>query len=380
MAYIAEPYASPQPAVIPKALPPEKQRYASIDALKGLSILFIWLITASLDVKGFPPQLKPGGWAHPTLADCVFPALLVAVGAGIPLSAEFRKDRDSMGRFLLGAVSKAFWLVLFGILMESAVARRPVFDCGALQLLGVAYLINAIFARTPVVLRVFLAEGLLLAFYIWAKMNVVPGAKVGTFTEAQNIISFTDANLFAPNGLQGFLALIPITSIVMSGSVIGSLYLIDDSPVRRSLIFLGIGGTLIFFSWLWSLDQPMVSAVWTSSFALFATGVAVVALGAFGLVFDFEKARAAAYPLTVPSTCVLLAIVAPVFFKTAVLDVWRWPGSDDTISAALKHLVGGSFAPPILDWVYPAGVVLAWWMVLAIVYHRRKWLARPNTS
>ena len=381
MAYIAEPYAQPEavPAPPPKKEPPlEKVRYTSIDALKGLSVLALLLVNASLANPALPAQLKPGSWGNPTFADCVLPALIVGIGAGIPLCAAFRKDRESLGRYLLGAISKAFWLVLFGVLMESAAARQPVLDCGALQLIGIAYLINALLARTPVILRVFLAEALLLIIYVWAKLTVYPGTMAGTFTEAQNIIQFYDDKFFAPIGLQGLLALVPITSIMMSGSVIGSLYHLDESRIRRGLIVIGCGGTVTFFGWLWSRDQPMAPTIWTSSYALFTTGIAVVALGLLMMLFDFEKGAKIAYPITVPGRCIILAMVGPVLLKTMILDSWHWPGTNNTLSVEIKHYILGAFTPPLVDWVYPIGWMMSWWIILAIAHHRRQWNRRRH--
>jgi predicted acyltransferase len=377
MAYIAEPFGLPQVAAPPqpKPRPPEKVRFASIDALKGVSILLLWLVNASLYDPAIPAQLKPGSWGHMTLADCVFPALLLGVGAGIALSAAFRsQSRESLGRFMLASCSRAFWLVLFGVLVESSIAHRPVFDCGALQLMGIAYLINALFSRTPIVLRVFLAEGLLLAFYGWVKVHNVPGTMPGTFNEKANFIQYYDDTVLAAHGLRGILALIPMTSIMMTGSVLGGMYLHDESRLRRGLIFLGCGGTLTFFGWLWSLDMPMSSAMWTSSYALFATGFAVAVLGLFNLLFDFDKGHSVAYPIAIPGTSILLAIAAPIFLKTMILDVWKMPNSGDTFSLAISKWIGTTFSSPLSNWVYPIGSLLVWWCVLAIAYHRRKWL------
>lgn len=375
MAYIAEPYAPPQPVLPPKVVPPDPFRFSSIDALKGIAILSLWLVNASLPDSAIPSQLKPGPWGHPTFADCIFPALLVAIGAGLALSAAYRsKGRESMGQFMMSSASRAFWLFLFGVIVDCAVARQPVFQLGALQLMSLAYLINALFARTPIVLRVFVAEGILLAFYGWVKMTPVPGSLIGTFSEDINLVHYYNNHVLNANNLQGLLALVPMTSIIMSGSVIGSLYVLDTSFVRRGLIFIACGATLIFFGWLWSLDMAMSSAIWTSSFALYATGCAIAALGVFNLAFDYEKGERVAYVFAMPGRSILLAIVGPILLKTMILDVWRWPGSEISIGEQLKTMIASSTSAPMSNWIYPIGMVVLWWAVLAITYHRRHWL------
>ena len=377
MAYIAEPFGPPTPAVVPvkpAARMPDKTRYASIDALKGIAILCYWLVIASIGNPALPVQLRPGPWGKPTLADCVYPALILGIGAGISLSAAYMQGRNSLGHFMLSALSRAFWLVLFGVLLESAVAKHFVFDLGIIQLIGVAYLFNALFAKTPVVLRFFFAEILLLAFYAWARMTFVPGSMAGTLTEKVNMIQYTNDKVLAPIGLQGLLALIPIASIMMSGTVLGSVFLLDESPFRRGLIIFGCGATLVFFGWLWSLDQPMAASIWTSSYALFATGMGTALLGLLCLICDSEIGEKISYPFRVAGSAIILALTGPILLKIMILDVWTAPGSKATLSAWMHNWIGVLSAPPLQDWIYPVGTVVFWWIVVAITYHRRRWV------
>src|ERR1041385_3956504 len=121
MAYISEPFELPQQMQTaperPKPQLVEVTRYTSIDVLKGVAIICLWLMMFTIADPNASVQLKPGTWGHPTFADFIYPSLIVAIGAGLVLAAKFSSQkREASGRYFLSALSRAFWLVLFGIL------------------------------------------------------------------------------------------------------------------------------------------------------------------------------------------------------------------------------------------------------------------------
>jgi len=369
MAYIADAYPAPNPVVAPKIPPPVKTRFASIDALKGLAILALWIVNSAPTTA--PNWLRPGHWGHPTFADIIFPALILGIGAGLAVYAEFSKTTTHFGTYFLKCASRAFWLILFGVIVASAIARRPVLGLGALQLLGLAYLINALLARTHLIFRGFVAEGMLLAFYAWVRLTPVPNTLPGTFDEHSNIIRYVNDLTLAPQGLSGLFALISITSIMMMGTVAGSVYQMEDNRFKRGIIIALTGATLAFFGWLWSLDLAMTATWWTSSYALFAAGIAGAVLGLFIIAFDFDDGHKFSYPIMVTSTCVLLGLAGPPLLKAFVLDNWRMPVGDENLGKGLQQLVTQHGTYP---WMYTLAIVLLWWFVMVIAYHRRKWV------
>src|SRR6476619_2567508 len=98
MSYIADAYPSPNPVVEPvKPKFVEKIRFASIDALKGIAILCIWLLNNAPPAPTSSDAMRPGPWGHVTFADLVYPVLIFGIGCGLALSAVFSKKELTYG-------------------------------------------------------------------------------------------------------------------------------------------------------------------------------------------------------------------------------------------------------------------------------------------
>jgi predicted acyltransferase len=172
--------------------------------------------------------------------------------------------------------------------------------------------------------------------------------------------------------LSGVLALISIVSILMMGTVAGSFFHMEDNRFKRGVILIICGGTLAFFGWLWSLDFPMVANMWTSSYSLFAAGIAGAVLGLLSILFDMEDGHKIAYLFIIPATCVLTALAGPPLLKMMILDYWRMPNSEVKLGKGLQQLASGGSTQA--TWGYTILFMLVWWIVMAIAYHRRKWI------
>ncbi len=374
MAYIADAYGPPQPAIMPKA-PPTRVRLASIDALKGIAILCLWLINSVTLGKATPLQLVTAPWGTVHFVDFIFPALLLGLGAGIPIAADFSaRLNESFGVFAWRSFVRGFWLVAAGILIDSAIARRPTLDMGLIQLAGISYFVTALFGRTPILLRVFLTAVLLFSFMAWTRLTSIPGSLPGTFTEKVNAVKYYNDMFFSHYGLRGVVDLMPILVVMFGGSMVGTLYLSHEfSPVGRGFVLMGCGSVFSGLAFLWSrFDVPLSSTYWSASYTVLAMSAAAVALGFLGVLFDRLKGRAIAYPLLVPAGSVILALTGPQLIRCLVLQNWRMPASDLILDKGLQQPFVDQFGFPIGAWTYAVVLMLAFWGVLAYVYHKRE--------
>ena len=374
MAYIADAYGPPQPAIMPKA-PPTRVRLPSIDALKGLAFLCLWVINGVTLGKATPPQLVTAPWGTVHFVDFIFPALLVAIGAGIPIAADFSaRSHESFGAFAWRSFVRGFWLVVVGIAIDSAVARRPTLDMGYIQVTGIAYFIAALFGRTPILMRVFLASVLLFSFMAWTRLTAIPGSLPGTFTEKVNAVKYYNDMVFSHYGARGIVDLTPILVVMLGGSIAGTLYLSQEfSPAGRGLVLMACGTVLCGLAFLWSrFDVPLSATYWSASYTVLAMSAATVALGFLGVLFDRPKGRAIAYPFLVPAGSETLALAVPPLVRNLVLENWHMPSSDMMLDKGLQQPFIDQFGFPMGAWVYAVIPTLAFWGLLAYVYSKRQ--------
>ena len=133
-----------------------RQRIASIDAFRGLTILVMVFVNQLAGVSGVPPwarHMKADADAM-SFVDVVFPAFLFIVGMSIPFALAQRQARGDDGAALQRHVlARALGLILLGFFMVNAEdgfnpARMP-FNIGwwSLGLYACAFLVWGVYGR-----------------------------------------------------------------------------------------------------------------------------------------------------------------------------------------------------------------------------------------
>lgn len=355
-------------------------RLLSLDAFRGLTIALMLLVNNTAVDYATPAQLTHAPWnGGIRLADYVFPWFLFCVGAAIPYSwASFRRTGLPTWKYDLKALRRAALLVLLGCIIDSSISKRPLFDLGVLQLIGLAYLVGAVLYALPKYGRLAAAGALLVGYWALIKFVPIPGVGAGVFEEQQNIILHINRTYLANYNLSGLLSVMPTAAMVLIATAIGDL--LKDQRIRHAAKFdyLTISGlVMIVAGSLWHLNLPFNKPFWTPSYILFTAGAATVVLGLFYLIVDAKSWRWWAFPLLVFGSNAIVAYVAPIIVKIHVLQEWSVPtagGKWITIqqwalnesSQALGRVPGG--------WLYTAVYIVAWWLILWVLYRKKMFL------
>ncbi|MDK2972132.1 MAG: heparan-alpha-glucosaminide N-acetyltransferase [Candidatus Sumerlaeota bacterium] len=105
----------------PSAVTGGLERIASIDALRGLTILvmiFVNDVAGVVDVPWWMEHFFPYDADGMTFVDVVFPAFLFIVGMSIPFAIGRRLDRGEAPRVVWGHVAlRTLWMLVIGVLM-----------------------------------------------------------------------------------------------------------------------------------------------------------------------------------------------------------------------------------------------------------------------
>lgn len=167
---------------------------------------------------------------------------------------------------------------------------------GVLQRIGLTYLIAA-FVVLSVRPRgqVAIAAALVLAH--WALLVLVPfdGQPAGTLTPVHNLAAYVDTSVFGRHTLtpagdpEGLLGLMPSIATALLGSAAG-WYISASTSVQSRLVGLGTAGVSIaLLGLVWSSILPLNKALWTGSYALFASGLAALTLALCYLLIDVAR-------------------------------------------------------------------------------------------
>jgi len=361
-------------AVRPNAL---AHRLGALDAFRGLTILGMLLVNNIALDTATPPHLRHAMWNEGIhFADLVLPWFLMIMGVAIPYAfAAFKRKGLPLWRHDLRIVGRAVTLVLLGCLIDSSLARRPMFDMGVLQILGLSYLVGGLLYELPVRRRLTLAGALLIAHWAAIRFMPIPGVGSGVFTEGTNFIRHLNQIYLQPLHLGGLLSVIPTSALVLIGTALGDVLRRESyAPMQKAAYMLSGGVVMLIVGLLWNLDLPFNKPVWTASYIVYSAGWGAVALGLLYLLIDVNGWRAWALPLVIPGVNAITAYVAPILVKIYIFQQWTWKQPDGSVlplDQSFMHSAFVHFGRYLGGWVYTVGYIAFWWLILLWMYRRR---------
>ena len=290
----------------------KSERLLSLDVLRGFDMFFIMgggplilAICAALGVgdSAFAQQFRHVPWDGFHFEDTIFPLFLFIAGVSFPFSMAKRLSNGATKASLCWhLVRRGLTLILFGLvcngLLQFDFAHLRFY--GVLQLIGFAWMVAALLyvwcgtkARAAIALVLLVGSWLLFRF---VGAPDFPGA--APFSPEGNLGCWFDRtvfganhiyrDLFDPEGVAGFL---PSIVTPMLGMFAGELLKSSFSGARKTLILFGSAAALIASGLLLSFSQPIVKALWSSSFVLVAGGYSAAMLALFYWIVDMKGVR-----------------------------------------------------------------------------------------
>ncbi len=272
------------------------QRLISLDMLRGLTIALMIVVNdpGSWDHIYWP--LAHAEWHGVTITDFVYPFFLFIVGVSIVLSSHKQisagADKKKMRKKIWIRAIKIFALGIFLNLFPEfnfAELRIP----GVLQRIAIVYLVCAmIFLSTDWKAQAKIAAAGLIGYWLVMVLIPVPGIGVGVLEPGKNLAAWIDSMLLPGKMWQGtwdpegILSTIPAIVTGMTGMLAGQL-IKQDMPIEKILNYLFLAGLLsVAGGYIWDLFFPINKNIWTSSYVLFTSGWATMALAACILLVD----------------------------------------------------------------------------------------------
>lgn len=287
-------------------------RIVSIDALRGFNIF--WILGADgailalaamtrgkgsvLDAIGslLETQMTHVAWEGFRFYDFIFPLFIFVTGVSIVLSLTRMVAREGKAR-AHGRVLRRFLLLdVMGLIYYGGVSQHwpDIRLLGVLQRIALCYLFASLLFLNLDRRGLVAALVVLLGGY-WMLMTFVPvpGVGAGSYAMDANLANWIDAR-YLPGRLwdgtrdpEGLLSTLPAIATCLLG-VLAGLLMHDErlTPQQKSLRLVAMGVALLAGGYAWSLQFPIIKAIWTSSFVLVAAGYSAILLGAMHQVID----------------------------------------------------------------------------------------------
>jgi predicted acyltransferase len=361
-------------------------RLVSLDVFRGLAVAGMLVVnTPGTWVHVYPPLLH-ADWHGWTYTDTIFPFFLFAVGVSLAISCERRIEKGARRSDLLRHVAvRASAIFFLGLalnalsfwLFDKPHLRIP----GVLQRIGVCYLAGGLVYLLLGRRSLLPAAAALLLGY-WALMTLVPvpGHGAGDLSVEGNLAAWVDrlalgAHTWKPGwDPEGPLSTLPAIATTLFGAMAGVL-LAARGDLRRNLPALMASGALgITLGALWGAVFPINKNLWTSSYAVFMSGLAAVALALCAWIVDLRGWKAWAAPFRWLGANALAIFTLSILATLLLLwiEVESPDGKPRSLYTAIYRTVFDRFADPRLGSLLFALAFLAVFVALGGEMYRRR--------
>ena len=279
-------------------------RLISVDVLRGITIAFMILVNNDFSNYAFP-ALEHAEWNGWTPTDLVFPTFLFLVGVTIVFSFESRLSRGtSRSSLLLHTFRRACILFALGLVVNGF----PYFPLSTLRIYGVLQRIAICFLLASILYLLDrrpaskIAILVLALFGYWVLLRWVPvpgygmpGRDIPLFDPTRNLGAYVDRHIF-PGRLyrgvrdpEGLLSDIPALATTLLGMLTAMWLRCKRAPSVKAWGMLAAGILGIILGQIWGLWFPINKNLWSSSYVLFAAGIALIALSICYWAIDIKN-------------------------------------------------------------------------------------------
>ena len=302
----------------PSILQQSPVRLLSLDVFRGLTVAAMILVNNPGSWTNIYAPLKHAEWHGCTPTDLIFPFFLFIVGVSISYALGSKKGYMSHSKLIMTALKRA--LILFGlglflnlfpkVFTEPMEAFQTVRIPGVLQRIAVVFFITAvIFIKTTPKTQLRLLIGILIAYWAMMTLIPVPGVGYANLEKETNLGAWLDRSILTEAHLwrsaktwdpEGILSTLPAIGTGLFGVLVGTWLKRKDreESVKISWMF-SIGVLAVILGLIWDLCFPINKALWTSSFVLYAGGLATIGLALCYWLIDVQGYKKGTKPFVV---------------------------------------------------------------------------------
>jgi len=274
---------------------------------------------------------------------------------------------------------------------------------GVLQRIAVCYLIvSLIFLHTNWKQQTVIGIALLLIYWALMTLVAVPGCEITTIDDkACNLAAWLDRTILTESHMwrqakvfdpEGILSTSPALVTTISGVLTGTWLLsepgavatgfrndCDKNPVAiapgsdKAVGLFFFGTVLLAVGWSWSLLFPLNKSLWTSSYVLYTSGLALLTLGFCYWLIDVKGYKRWSKPFVIFGVNAL-ALFAFSGLMARLMGMIRITadGKETTLQGWIFKNLFLSWASPInASLAYAICFILLWLFLMWLLYRRR---------
>ncbi len=284
-------------------------RFRSLDVFRGATVALMILVNNPGSWSHLYPPVAHAAWHGVTPTDLVFPFFLFAVGNALALVMP-RLQQGPAGAMWAKVARRTLLICAIGLVLNAAPFVRwneagelvpKSFE--TLRLMGVLQRIALCFGAAAVIVGLFGRRGalwgaalLLLGYWAACLAFGAPGdpySLQGWFGTAVDKALLGEAHLYRGEGVpfdpEGLASTAPAIAQVLLGWWVGELvrrHPPDVSLVARLFLW---AAPMLALAWAWQLVLPLNKKIWTPSYVLHTTALAMMALALLIHVVEIRR-------------------------------------------------------------------------------------------
>ncbi len=288
------------------------QRFYSLDVFRGATVALMILVNNPGSWGHIFPPLKHAPWHGVTPTDLVFPFFLFAVGNALAFVMP-RLDAAGEIAFWKKIITRSLLIFLIGLFLnwypfikydaDGNFMAKPFETLrifGVLQRIAMSYFFASVIIHFFKLRGSFIAGMFILLAYWFLCVAVNPsdpfslqgwfGTNIDKALLGENHMYKGEGVAFDPEGLLNSFG--SIVQVIL-GYIVGN-YILQKGKTADMLNGLFVAGCVLAFTGLcWDMVFPMNKKIWTSSYTIYTTGLALLILSVMIYLLDFKERKAA---------------------------------------------------------------------------------------
>lgn len=288
------------------------QRYYSLDVFRGATVALMILVNNPGSWANIFGPLKHAPWHGATPTDLVFPFFLFAVGNAMAFVMP-RFEQAGPAVFWKKVIKRTVLIFAIGLFLnwspfvkwegESIVAKtwENIRILGVLQRIALCYFFASVIVFYAKTRGAFVISGvLLLLYWLICLLLGAPGdpySLTGWFGTQIDINLLGVTHIYKGEGVpfdpEGLPSTVAAVVQVIFGFLVGQ-YIQQKGKSYEMLSNLLIAGlVLVFTGYCWDMVFPINKKIWTSSYTLYTTGLAILVLSTLIYLIEFKENKGA---------------------------------------------------------------------------------------
>ena len=287
-----------------------KERFYSLDVFRGSTVALMILVNNPGSWSHIFPPLEHASWHGVTPTDLVFPFFLFAVGNAMAFVMP-KIEAAGEGHFWAKVIKRSLLIFLIGLFLNwfpfikyddaGKIVAKPFETLrifGVLQRIAVSYFFASVIVHFFKVRGSFVAGAFLLLFYWFLCVAMNPadpfslkgwfGTGIDKALIGEKHMYHGEGVAFDPEGLMNSFA--AIVQVIL-GYLVGN-YILQKGKTHEMLNGLFVAGcVLIFAGFCWDMVFPINKKIWTSSYTIYTTGLALLILSLFIYLIEFRNSK-----------------------------------------------------------------------------------------